>query len=49
MSQKNVEEQVAALNIQVGNLCQFLPQVWENTNGRGEILGEYFGFMPQKT
>ncbi|KAM4708555.1 structural maintenance of chromosomes protein 5 [Discoglossus pictus] len=25
-SQKTVEEQVAALNIQVGNLCQFLPQ-----------------------
>ncbi|XP_029468527.1 structural maintenance of chromosomes protein 5 [Rhinatrema bivittatum] len=25
-SQKMVEEQVAALNIQVGNLCQFLPQ-----------------------
>ncbi|KAF4025416.1 hypothetical protein G4228_017530 [Cervus hanglu yarkandensis] len=25
-SQKIVEEQVAALNIQVGNLCQFLPQ-----------------------
>nr|XP_048294674.1 structural maintenance of chromosomes protein 5 isoform X3 [Myodes glareolus] len=26
VSQKTVEEQVAALNIQVGNLCQFLPQ-----------------------
>nr|KAF6434504.1 structural maintenance of chromosomes 5 [Molossus molossus] len=26
-TQKVVEEQVAALNIQVGNLCQFLPQV----------------------
>ncbi|KAK6493008.1 structural maintenance of chromosomes protein 5-like [Huso huso] len=25
-TQKNVEEKVAALNIQVGNLCQFLPQ-----------------------
>ncbi|XP_006002040.1 structural maintenance of chromosomes protein 5 [Latimeria chalumnae] len=25
-TQKTVEEQVAALNIQVGNLCQFLPQ-----------------------
>nr|XP_033780573.1 structural maintenance of chromosomes protein 5 [Geotrypetes seraphini] len=25
-SQKMVEEQIAALNIQVGNLCQFLPQ-----------------------
>jgi chromosome segregation ATPase len=26
-TQKVVEEQVSALNIQVGNLCQFLPQV----------------------
>ncbi|XP_073734364.1 structural maintenance of chromosomes protein 5 [Callorhinus ursinus] len=28
-TQKVVEEQVAALNIQVGNLCQFLPQIEE--------------------
>lgn len=27
---KTVEEQIAALNIQVDNLCQFLPQVWIN-------------------
>lgn len=27
---KTVEEQIAALNIQVDNLCQFLPQVWVN-------------------
>lgn len=27
---KTVEEQIAALNIQVDNLCQFLPQVWMN-------------------
>lgn len=26
-SQKNVEEAVKELRIQVGNLCQFLPQV----------------------